>query len=300
MADIIYYSQSEFERDIKILSLKINSDHYTSIYPIPRGGIPVAIALSEKLNLPLTDVTKKGTLVVDDLVDSGRTREKYLDYDFACIHVKSNAKLQPEFYVDKKDGWIEYWWEKMSGETPVQDAIMRIIEYIGDDPNRQGLIETPKRVIRSFDELYAGYKQDPNDLLKTFDSDGYDQLVLIKDIELYSMCEHHVLPFIGRAHVGYIPKGKVIGVSKIARVVDLYSRRLQIQERLSEQIASCIEKWLNPAGVACVIEAVHFCMRMRGVSKQNSTMVTSSLKGVFLEDSEKGRAARTEFMGLIK
>jgi len=170
------------------------------------------------------------------------------------------------------------------------------LRYIGEDPTREGLVETPNRIVRSWKELYCGYDQDPKELLTTFDSDGYDQIVLLKDIELYSMCEHHMLPFYGKAHVAYIPDKKVIGISKLARLVDMFARRLQIQERLGEQVTSTLMEMSQPQGAACIIEACHMCMRMRGVAKQQSTMVTSSLKGVFLTKGE----ARQELMGLIK
>lgn len=297
---IIQYDVEDFNYDVQdFVENRVNIRKYDSIFGVPRGGIPFAAAIAAKTNLPLVPFPTPDSLVVDDIVDSGKTMSGYPDNDFVAIHCKRHSLIKPTYYIrDIDDEWIEYFWEK--NEAPCEDAVIRILEYIGEDPKREGIVETPYRVIKSFKELYSGYNQNPADLLKTFDSDGYNQLVLVKDIELYSMCEHHMLPFIGKAHVGYIPNGKVIGVSKIARLVDLYSRRLQIQERLTDQITSAIEDWLNPAGVACVIEAEHLCMRMRGVAKQNSTMVTSSLKGIFLEDCAKGRAARAEFMGLIK
>jgi len=178
----------------------------------------------------------------------------------------------------------------------IKAHIVKQLQYIGEDPEREGLVETPNRIVRSWKELYCGYSQDPKELLTTFDSDGYDQIVLLKDIEMYSMCEHHMLPFYGKAHVAYIPDKKVIGISKLARLVDMFARRLKIQERLGEQVTSTLMEMLQPKGVACIIEACHMCMRMRGVSKQQSTMVTSSLKGVFLTKGE----ARQELMGLIK
>lgn len=177
-------------------------------------------------------------------------------------------------------------------KTKLQDIIRRI----GDDPDREGLRDTPDRIIRSWGELYNGYSKDPSDLLTTFDTDGYDQIVLLKDIEVFSMCEHHMLPFFGKAHVAYIPKDRVIGISKLARLVDIYARRLQIQERIGEQVTNDLMFYLEPLGAACIIEAVHMCMRMRGCSKQHSTMVTSSLKGVFFDKSE----ARQELLELIR
>ena len=272
---------------------------------MPRGGCTVAVGLSQMAGIPLQDALGEGCLIVDDMVDSGGTRSKYRGWDFACLHVKTNTPsgLWPEYFVHKinsgSTSWIEYFWE-VNESSGIEDSIIRSIEFIGDDPNREGLIETPLRVANAMKEIYSGYGKSPKDLLKTFDADGYDQLIMVKNIELYSTCEHHMLPFIGRAHVGYIPSKKVVGVSKIARLVDLYSRRLQIQERLTDQITSAIDEWLDPIGVACVIEAQHLCMRMRGVAKQNSSMLTSSLKGVFLEDSNSGRAAKAEFMQLIQ
>lgn len=184
----------------------------------------------------------------------------------------------------------------MSSVERYKKMIAEMIDYIGDKPHRKGLEETPERVLRSYDELFSGYKQDIKSLFTVFDADGYDQIIICKNIEFYSMCEHHILPFIGKAHVAYIPEEKIIGLSKLARLVDAFSRRLQIQERIGEQVTEAIETYLKPLGSACIIEAEHFCMRMRGVNKQNSTMVTSSMKGVFMDKP----AARAELMSLLK
>jgi len=304
MTKLVYYSQEEFERDIQILALKIDSKKYRSIYPVPRGGIPVAIALSEKLKLPLTIKPHKATLIVDDLVDSGTTRQKFPNNDFACIHIKKHTpkNLYPEYFVSEKDCWIEYWWEKMANEQPAEDAIIRIIEMIGDDPNRSGIIETPDRVIKSFREIYAGYHQNPKDVIKTFEDEKkqFGGLVYLKDIEFYSMCEHHMLPFFGSAFIAYIPNGPVIGASKMARLLDIFARRLQIQERIGEQVTETLMEYLKPIGAACLTEAKHLCMACRGVKKQHSVLGYSSLKGVFLENSNKGIAARNELMALWK
>jgi len=170
------------------------------------------------------------------------------------------------------------------------------LQFIGEDINREGLIDTPKRIVKMWGEIYAGYKKNPADLFTTFKTDGYDQIVLLKNIELYSMCEHHNLPFFGKAHVAYIPGNRVVGISKLARLLDIYARRMQIQERIGEQVTNDLMNYLEPRGAACIIEATHMCMRMRGVGKQESTMVTSSLKGVFLSDA----SARSELMQLIK
>lgn len=301
-----YYYLKEFNADVVALAKLINihtKKNYDYIYAVPRGGIPLAIALSGILQIPMIENfpdSNDRILVVDDLVDSGKTRQKFMYNDFVCIHIKEHTpkELYPTIYLRTENDWIEYWWEK--NETPIQDSIVRILQYINEDPNRQGLVDTPKRIVKSYDHLFSGYKKDVKSIITVFDNPKCDEIVLLKNIELYSMCEHHMLPFFGQAHIAYIPDKKVIGISKLARLLEIYSRRLQIQERIGEQITSDLMKYLEPKGAACIIDAVHMCMRMRGVEKQNSSMVTSSLKGVFLQDSDHGRAARKELMDLIK
>jgi len=177
----------------------------------------------------------------------------------------------------------------------MEKNIYEIIKYIGDNPDREGLKETPLRVVKSYAELFSGYNKDPKELFKVFDSAGYDQMVTVKNIELYSTCEHHILPFIGKCHIGYIPNKKVIGISKLPRIMEIFARRLQLQERLTQQIANCIDELLQPGGVGVVIEAEHLCIRMRGVNKQNATMVTTALKGSFMDNDK----TRLEFMEAI-
>ena len=179
----------------------------------------------------------------------------------------------------------------------MKDLFKQIIEGIGEDINRPGLVDTPERAAKAFEFLNSGYKQNIDEVINDalFPSDSND-MVIVKDIELYSLCEHHLLPFIGKAHVGYIPTGKVLGLSKIARIVDMYSRRLQIQEQLSNQIADTIMDVTGAAGVGVIIEAKHMCMMMRGVEKQNSSMKTSSMKGVF----RSNHSTRNEFLSLLK
>lgn len=178
----------------------------------------------------------------------------------------------------------------------LEEAVHTLLVEIGEDPTREGLERTPARVRRMYDELTAGYHVDPDALINgaRFNVD-YDEMVVVRDIEFFSLCEHHLLPFIGKAHVGYLPKGQVIGLSKIPRVVDMYAKRLQVQERLTVQIADFLMERLEPKGVACVIEATHLCTMMRGVKKQEATMVTSSMVGTFRRDAR----TRAEFMGLI-
>ncbi|MBO8092106.1 MAG: GTP cyclohydrolase I FolE [Prosthecochloris sp.] len=180
--------------------------------------------------------------------------------------------------------------DKLSG------AVTTILEGLGEDPEREGLLKTPERVAKSLRFLTKGYRQDPEELLrKAVFSESYDEMVLVKDIELFSMCEHHMLPFFGKAHVAYIPDGKIVGLSKLARVVEVYARRLQVQERLTQQIRDAIEQVLKPRGVGVVIEAKHMCMVMRGVEKQNSVTTTSAMSGEFITSE----STRSEFLRLI-
>ncbi len=178
-----------------------------------------------------------------------------------------------------------------------ESAIHKILQEIGENPERQGLIDTPKRIEKMYRELTRGYNQTAAQIINgaMFDVD-YDEMVVVTNINYYSLCEHHMLPFFGVAHVGYIPKGKVVGLSKIPRIVDMYARRLQVQERMTAQIANVLQEQLNPHGVGVVIEGHHMCMSMRGVEKEKAKMITSTLVGSFKEDPK----TRTEFLELIR
>lgn len=178
----------------------------------------------------------------------------------------------------------------------IENAVAMIVKAVGEDPDREGMKRTPERVARAFEELLVGYRTDPVELLNdaVFDV-SYDEMVLVRDIEFYSLCEHHMLPFIGRAHVAYIPRGKVIGLSKIPRIVDLFARRFQVQERMTRQIADLLGELLNPHGVAVVLEGIHMCSMMRGVKKHDAKMTTSAMVGAF----RKSMATRQEFLDSI-
>jgi GTP cyclohydrolase I len=180
---------------------------------------------------------------------------------------------------------------------PIAGLVERLLREIGEDPVRDGLQQTPGRVAQALRFFTRGYQQDPREVLgeALFDV-SYDEMVLVKDIDFYSLCEHHMLPFFGRAHVAYIPNGKVLGLSKVARLVDVFARRLQVQERLTVDIAETLDREMSPRGVAVVIEAIHLCMMMRGVEQQNAFAITSSLRGAFQSDSK----TRSEFMELIR
>ena len=178
-----------------------------------------------------------------------------------------------------------------------EQAISTLLRWAGDDPTREGLRDTPQRVARAYEDWFSGYNEDPEEfLLRTFEEvEGYDDMIVLKDIRFESHCEHHLAPIIGRAHVGYLPTNKVVGISKLARVVDAFARRLQVQEKMNAQIANCIQKVLEPKGVAVVIEAAHQCMTTRGVHKQGVTMVTSTMLGEF----RKNPLTRREFLSVI-
>ena len=182
------------------------------------------------------------------------------------------------------------------GETPIHSAVREILLQVGEDPDRQGLLKTPDRVARMYGEITAGYHIDTEKLINgaLFDVD-YSEMVLVKDIEFYSMCEHHMLPFFGHAHVAYIPDGKVIGLSKIPRIVDMFARRLQVQERMTSEIARFIDDTLHPRGVAVIVEGQHMCAMMRGVKKSQTRMVTRSMLGAYKDDA----ALRSELLAMI-
>jgi len=184
----------------------------------------------------------------------------------------------------------------MNKEEEFEQAISKVLELLGEDPKREGLLKTPSRVAKALKFLTEGYDQDPQEILnEALFTTSNDEMVLVRDIEFYSMCEHHMLPIIGRVHIAYIPDGKVVGLSKIPRIVNVYARRLQIQEQMTEQIADAILETIKPKGVAVVIHARHMCMEMRGVQKINSTTVSSALRGLFKSD----KRTRSEFYNLI-
>jgi GTP cyclohydrolase I len=182
-------------------------------------------------------------------------------------------------------------------QIKVQGLVTDLLSEIGEDPNREGLISTPKRVAKAYEFLTSGYKMDIDKVLNNaIFSERYDEMVIVKNIDFYSLCEHHLLPFYGKVHVAYLPDGKIIGLSKIPRIVEMFSRRLQVQERMTQEIADTIKKYVNPRGVGVVSEAYHMCMMMRGVEKQNSSASASAMHGIFKSDAR----TRAEFLNLIR
>ena len=185
----------------------------------------------------------------------------------------------------------------ISQDVKIECLVKDLLIKLGENPEREGLLETPKRVEASYRFLTKGYKQDIQSVLNNaIFEENYDEMVVVKDIDVFSLCEHHLLPFFGKAHVAYLPNGKIIGLSKIPRLIDVFARRLQVQERLTNQIAECLMEWLRPRGVAVVIEAIHLCMAMRGVEKKDSYCLTSSMLGAFRENER----SRSEFLSLIR
>jgi len=237
-----------------------------AVYPVPRGGIYAALilqnqAMRSNMAVMIVNDLQDADIVIDDIIDSGATRRRYKDLcrrPFHALVDKSSSK---------EDAWYIFPWEQYNNETGPQENIKRILEYIGEDPEREGLIETPDRVVKSYQELYCGYGMKVEDLIKVFEDGACDEMVILKDIEFYSNCEHHMLPFFGKAHIAYIPDKQVIGVSKLARILEVFSRRLQIQERLCQQVTNALDDLLCPKGSACILEAEHFCMTSRGVQK---------------------------------
>jgi GTP cyclohydrolase I len=206
------------------------------------------------------------------------------------------TKINPQMAIENKmDDYKKVDLYNSEKIEQIASHYTKVLELIGENPKREGLLDTPVRVAKAMQFLTHGYDLDPAEILKSaMFAEDYKQMVIVKDIEIYSMCEHHMLPFVGKAHVAYIPKNHIVGLSKIPRVVDAFARRLQVQERLTTQIKDCIQNTLNPMGVAVVIEAHHYCMMMRGIQKQNSVTTTSDFTGAFL--TEKTRA---EFIHLI-
>ena len=263
-------------------------DKSKKYYGVPRGGQYIAALLNP------VDTINEADYIIDDLIDSGSTQKRYSSYNkpFIALFNKQNE-------IELKNKWLVFPWE-VNDNIPIEDNIIRILEYIGENPNREGLIETPKRIVKMYNELYYAYKNPPPDI-KLFKngSDGiiYDQMI-IDSGDFYSTCEHHMLPFFGKYYFAYIPKpdGLIIGLSKIARIVNYFAAKLQIQERLGSDIVNYLDKALNnPLGIGIILKAEHLCKTMRGVKKQG-LMTTAYLKGMLLNDIN----SKNEFLSYCK
>lgn len=262
------------------------------VFGIPKNGLIVALLAG----LNVTEDIAEAEIIVDDIVDSGRTIEPFVGMkDIAVLYMKPHSPYKDIIaHYGEAEDWVSFWWE---GESDPEDTVRRMIEQVGENPNREGLLDTPRRVVKANKKIYEGYDLKPEDFMTVFENESkIDQIVGLTNIEFFSMCEHHMLPFFGKAHIFYIPDKKIVGISKLARILNMFSRRMQNQERIAKQVADVIEKYLKPKGVAVIIEAKHLCMMARGVEKQSPTMKTSELRGGF----KKKQATREELFNLIK
>ncbi len=265
------------------------------VYAIPRGGVLAAYAVMKYYSMNLVSDPEQADCFIDDLIDSGATMERYCDQyterPFFVLFEKQDKRFM--------DSWLIFPWEKgEDAEETITDNFVRILQYIGEDPNREGLLETPERATKAWEFWTKGYAEKPGDVLKLFKdgASGYDEMVIVKDIPFYSKCEHHMADIFGTATIAYIPDGSIVGLSKISRLLDVYARRLQVQERLTSQVAQAMDDFLEPKGVGVVIKARHMCMESRGICQQGHYTITSALRGVLKNDS----SARAEFMELAK
>lgn len=254
-------------------------DKSLKYYGVPRGGQYISAMLNP------VDTIEECDVIIDDLIDSGKTEQNYKQYNkpFYALFNKQKEK-------ELKGKWLVFPWE--TKEEPIEDNFVRILQYLGEDPNREGLKETPKRYIKFMKEFL-----EPKEFnFTTFDAEGTDEMILQTNIPFYSLCEHHTAPFFGTANIAYIPNGKIVGLSKLARCVDLYANRFQNQERITTQIAERLQEELNPLGVAVTLKAQHLCMCMRGVKKHDTWTMTSKMLGAFKDEHD----TRNEFLNLIK
>lgn len=264
-------------------------------YPVPRGGVPVAYALQSMVPMLLVENPAEADVFIDDLIDSGSTCERYCDEHPGVPFFALLDKRTDEHF---KDQWIVFPWEVTDdgADASGNDIIVRLLQLVGENADREGLLETPARVVKAWRHWCSGYGKDPAKLLKVFEDGGetYDQMVLVKDIPIYSHCEHHLAAIIGTASIAYIPNGKIVGLSKLSRLADMFARRLQVQERLTDQIADALFENLQPKGVGVLIKARHLCMESRGICQQGHHTVTTALRGVIKDEPE----TRAEFLRL--
>lgn len=281
----------------------VDANNAPRVYAVPRGGIPAAYAIGRHAPFDLVNDPADADYIVDDLIDSGATMARMLT---AAGRQPSGRKFMkpqpvPVALLDKrtdrwKGVWVVFPWEGDSVGS-FEDNILRTLQFIGEDSAREGLAETPARVAKAWQFWCKGYNEDPADILKTFEdgSEKVDEMVMVRDIPFYTHCEHHMAPFFGRATVAYIPDGRIVGLSKINRLVDCFARRLQVQERLTTQVADALMEHLKPKGVGVIMTARHMCMESRGVCQQGHSTVTSALRGVMSDGT-----VRQEFLHLAK
>lgn len=298
--DTMELANEAVDRIVDWLSRQERSQTALTAYPVPRGGVPALLAITTQWerrkkyghNLPslmATNDVSLADIVIDDLIDTGRTERQF-----------PNHVVFP--LIDKRvwehgDDWVVWPWEGTS-EAGIEDHITRLLQFIGDDPTRGGLLETPHRVAKAWKFWGSGYGMDPADVLKTFEdgAEGADEMVIVRNIPFYTHCEHHMAPFFGTCTIAYLPNKKIVGLSKLSRVLDIFARRLQVQERLGAQIADALVEHLDCLGCGVVITARHLCMESRGICKQGSDTRTSALRGLFKDDP----TVRAEFLQLAR
>jgi GTP cyclohydrolase I len=263
-----------------------------AVYPIPRGGVPVAYLLNDK-KICLVNSPELADVFVDDIIDSGKTKATY-NNEYPGVPFLALVNKE----VCNNQDWYVFPWETENEHSSAEDVVIRMLQYIGEDPSRGGLLETPGRVVKAWSHWFSGYNQNPADVLKVFEDGAkhYDEMIVRKNIPCMSFCEHHMAPIIGQCTIAYIPNGRIVGLSKLDRLVDVFARRLQVQERLTVQIADALVEHLQPLGVGVWLEARHMCIESRGVEHCDSNTITLALRGCMKTED----AARAEFLSLAK
>ena len=310
MTTVISLTQGEVWNAARSLADKISGKMVVpqgfelKLWGVPKGGVPVSYLLTSTLYpVPtrLVENPEEADVIVDDLVDSGSTLSEYQSLHpnkiFGVLFNKSNHANKKILYGKKQnsDTWISFPWERSDTgiDCSAEDVVTRFLQFIGENPLREGLLETPRRAVKAWQEWYDGYGKDPDSILKSFEdgAENYDQMVLVRDIPVISTCEHHIAPFFGVAHVAYVPKKRIVGISKVSRLVDIFAHRLQVQERLTNQVADSLVKGLNPKGVAVMFRCRHLCMESRGIKRAKIETVTTALRGCL-----KRAEGREEFL----
>jgi len=271
-----------------------------TIYPVPRGGVPAAYAVLNQLtttaqqHFKLVDDPDYAHVILDDIIDSGETKSRYIQ-----SHPAATFLALVDKDIEYKNYWVVFPWEHGESKgSGIEDNIRRLLQFVGEDSEREGLLETPARVAKAWTHWASGYNVNIPELLKVFEdgADGYDEMVVVRDILIYSKCEHHLASIFGTATIAYIPNGRIVGLSKLSRVADAFARRLQVQERLTAQIADALDEHLKPKGVGVIVKARHMCMESRGICQQGHHTITSALRGCIKTEP----CARAEFLNLAK
>lgn len=264
-------------------------------YGIPRGGVSAAFALASEFTIEVVDTPEEADFFLDDIIDSGATMQRYCDKYPEKPFLALIDKTSPN--SEYANTWVVFPWEG-TAEGSIEDNIVRLLQYVGEDSEREGLSETPRRVAKAWAHWCSGYGKNAADILKVFadGAENHNQMVTVKDIPIYSHCEHHLAPIFGTVTISYIPNGKIVGLSKLSRLADMFARRLQVQERLTDQIADALFENLNPLGVGVVIKARHMCMESRGICQQGHHTITTALRGAMMNEPE----TRSEFLRLAQ